>query len=55
METIVYTVAEACELLKISKRTLFKRIEDGTIKRIKLGRRVLISREVINELLSKTE
>ena len=55
METLVYTVAETCELLKISQRTLFKHIADGKIKRIKLGRRVLISRETIKELLTPQE
>jgi len=43
------TVAEACQLLKISKPTLYARIADGTITAKHMGNRVLFVRaELLN-------
>lgn len=39
------TVAEACQLLKISKPTLYARIGDGTIQAKNIGNRVLFVKE----------
>lgn len=48
------TVQEACALLRISKPTLYKRMEDGTISSKKIGSRVLFNKaELINSIKSQ--
>jgi len=42
---------EAAALLKISLPTLLKRVNDGTIKSTKIGRRVLFHRAEIDAIL----
>jgi len=45
------TVQEACNLLRISKPTLYKRMEDGTINSKRMGSRILFNRaELINTI-----
>jgi excisionase family DNA binding protein len=37
-----YTIAEAATILRVSRMTVNRRLRDGTIKKIKIGKRVLI-------------
>lgn len=48
------TVQEACTLLRISKPTLYKRMEDGTISSKRLGSRILFNKaELIASIKSQ--
>lgn len=47
------TVQEACALLRISKPTLYKRMEDGTIPVKRMGSRVLFDRAELIESVKK--
>jgi excisionase family DNA binding protein len=38
------TVQEACSLLRISKPTLYKRVDDGTLSKKVLGHRILFNK-----------
>lgn len=44
------TKAETAETLRVTLRTVDRRIEDGTLTAVKFGRRVLIPVETINAL-----
>jgi excisionase family DNA binding protein len=44
-------VYEAAALLGCSAETVRRRVRDGTIPSVKIGRKVLISKEVLNRLL----
>lgn len=45
------TVQEACALLRISKPTLYKRMEDGTITCTRIGARILFNKaELLNSV-----
>lgn len=43
-------IQETCELLGISRMTLYRMIKDGRIKATKIGRRTIIARKNINHL-----
>lgn len=48
------TIDEVCKLLRISKPTLYKRIEDGTINKIGFGSKVLfVKSDIISRLKAK--
>ena len=51
LERRTYTVAEVVEILGLSRLTVLRRVQDGTIPSIRLGRRVLIPAEYVEELL----
>jgi excisionase family DNA binding protein len=42
VEKLTYTIAEAARALGISERSVYNRIYDGTLPRVRVGRRVLI-------------
>lgn len=45
------TVQEACALLRISKPTLYKRMEDATISCTRIGARILFNKaELLNSV-----
>jgi excisionase family DNA binding protein len=44
-------VCEAATLLGCSTETVRRRVRDGTIPSVKIGRKVLISKEVLHRLL----
>ncbi|OFY97851.1 MAG: DNA-binding protein [Bacteroidetes bacterium RIFCSPLOWO2_12_FULL_31_6] len=46
------SVKEACLLLGISRMTLYRHIRNNTIIPSKIGGKVIIKREVINEILN---
>lgn len=41
------TVEEACKLLRISKPTLYKRMDDGTISSYRIGSRILFNKSIL--------
>ena len=49
------SINEVCQLLGISKRTVYRLIEQGNLNKIKIGSRSLIKRSALNILLSKNE
>ncbi|MBN2166801.1 MAG: helix-turn-helix domain-containing protein [Marinilabiliaceae bacterium] len=48
-------VNEVCKLIGISRRTVYRLIEQGDIKKIKIGSRTLIKRSALNRLLENKE
>jgi len=52
MEKRVYTIKEAQELIPVCRNTFVKQIESGKIKSFRIGRRIFIPADVINELLA---
>jgi excisionase family DNA binding protein len=51
MTRLTFTVTEAAEILGVSRGLLYTQIRTGEIRAIKLGRKVVISRATIEELL----
>jgi putative molybdopterin biosynthesis protein len=47
----VYTATEALDILKVTRRTLYRYIKAGQIKAIKLGREYRITEESLKEFL----
>lgn len=47
----VYTVEEALEVLKVTRRTLYRYIKAGQIKAVKLGREYRITEEALKDFL----
>jgi excisionase family DNA binding protein len=50
-----YTVDQAAEKAGVNKKTVRKGIDDGTIKAIRFGRRVLIPRVPFDRLVDEGE
>ena len=46
-----FSTKEACDILHVCKTTLWKKVNEGEIKPIKVGRRVLYPESEINKLL----
>lgn len=42
IERLTYTIPDAARALGISERSVYNRIYDGTLARVRVGRRVLI-------------
>jgi excisionase family DNA binding protein len=51
MERLTFSVAEAAELLGVSRGLLYAQIRSGEIRAIKLGRKVVITKAAVEELL----
>ena len=49
-----FTIAQVCEILKISRSTTNRMIKNGDLKAKKAYRRVLIPEERINEFIKKS-
>lgn len=47
----VYTTEEALEVLKVTKRTLYRYIKAGQIKAVRLGREYRITEEALKDFL----
>lgn len=47
----VYTVEEALEVLKVTRRTLYRYIKADQIKAVKLGREYRITEEALKDFL----
>lgn len=50
-----YTPAEVAEILKLSTKTVHRRIDDGTLRAVRIGGSIRIPAEVIDELLNPEE
>ena len=51
LERLGYTLAEACQVIPISRSKLYREIKAGNIRATRHGTRVLISRAAIEEYL----
>ena len=49
------SINEVCQLVGISRRTVYRLIEQGDLKKIKVGSRTLIKRLALNKLLNNKE
>ena len=47
------TYREAAQLLRCSEKTLYNRVRNGDIKPLRNGKRVLFTKECIEEFLNK--
>lgn len=50
-ESLVYNVADAMRATKLSRTTIYKLIKSGRLAATKIGRRVLIPKDAIKDLL----
>jgi len=48
-------INEVCKLIGISRRTVYRLIEQGELKKIKIGSRTLIKRSILNRFLENSE
>lgn len=55
VERLAYSPAEAAAEIGISRAKLYQLLDDGTIPSLKLGRRRLIRREALVNLLAELE
>ena len=46
-----YTVAEAAEVLRMSKATVYRRVQDGELRAVRIGHRVVIPVAVLDALV----
>jgi excisionase family DNA binding protein len=54
MNRLTYTVTEAADILGVSRGLLYSQIRTGEIRAIKLGRKVVITHAVLEEILGHT-
>jgi excisionase family DNA binding protein len=52
IEKLAFSPQEAATAAGLSLNTLYKLIKTGRLRHVKLDRRILISREALNELLN---
>jgi excisionase family DNA binding protein len=52
IEKLTYTVEEAAEALGISRSRVYKEMDSGRLRFVKFGRRRLVPRDAVSELLS---
>ena len=48
---LLLTVPEACEFLRISRNTLYRRVEERAIPHVRLGRKILFPRHALEQWL----
>ena len=51
MKRMTYTVEEAAELLGIGRSAAYEAVRNGTIKSLRFGRRIVIPRAVLEDLV----
>jgi excisionase family DNA binding protein len=49
---LVYTVKEACRILRVSRTTVWKLVQSKKLKAVRIGRRVLFTPKAIEEFLN---
>lgn len=54
-DRIVLTVEEAAGLLRISRGLAYEMVRDGRLPHIRLGRRILVGRQALEQMLSCPE
>jgi excisionase family DNA binding protein len=54
-ETIYITVEEIAELLRVSRMTIYRLVNDGTIPSTRIGRSIRIRRTDFNAYLNRNE
>lgn len=47
----IMTVMEAAKILKVGRSTMYRLIEDGSIRHVRIGRKILIPREYLRLFL----
>lgn len=52
MERLAVSVAEACEMIGIGRTKVYELIHEGRLKRVKVGRRTLLSVASIEALIA---
>jgi excisionase family DNA binding protein len=45
------SIAETCQLLGISRRTVYRMFEQGAVRKFKIGRRTILSRQELDDFL----
>lgn len=51
MERLTYTTSEVAELLGISRTTAYELVRAGALPSLRLGRRIVVTRHTLEELL----
>jgi excisionase family DNA binding protein len=51
MDRLTFTVTEAAELLGVSRGLLYAKVRSGDVRAIKLGRKVVITKATVEQLL----
>ncbi len=51
MDRLTFTVTEAAALLGVSRGLLYAKVRSGEIRAIKLGRKVVITKATVEQLL----
>ena len=51
MQRLTFTVSESAEILGISRTTAYELVRSGTLSCVRLGRRIVITRRTLEELL----
>lgn len=52
-EPVVLTVEEAAELLRISRGSAYEAVRTGEIPSIRIGRRIIISRQLLLDSITR--
>jgi len=55
VDRLAYSPLEAAQMLGLSRARLYQLLDDGSLPSLKLGRRRLIRREALVELLDRLE
>ncbi|KAF1679114.1 helix-turn-helix domain-containing protein [Veillonella sp. R32] len=50
-ELKVYTIKEVGEILKVSRRTIYNYLDDGTLKGVRIGKHIRFTHEEIKRLI----
>ena len=54
-ERLVYTPQELCALLGLSRTAVYERLREGSLPSIRVGRRILIPRRALAEMLDRAD
>lgn len=50
MQQLFYTVDEAAPILRVSRSHLYTAVKAGEVRSVKIGRRILIPKSVVEEM-----